>query len=469
MSDFVLPTPTSPVRPRAASRYAGDVRTRRGELIQQSAQWLAVLMAFLVPIVVVPVGPRLGISDPLLPAVAIVLLLSRVRGRLEACHWLLMAVMAIAFVSLFQINDSRYQVLAGLKWVRLVGIALPFFLGARMVVEPRLLRRVAWSLFFGGIVAILISLAVWWLQIPIRDSQQEMYYRGGGSEFRAGGLVGETTHFGHLTATWMTVVASCLILVAPVRRWKLVAAILLGLGGLAIFAASSRSAIVNLAAMAAGYFVLQYYRPRHLSNALVTILAGFLFLVLSLVGLKIADQSGVLPSTSKLSKQVDRFLPTESNSINRFSSGRIDSWKRYMRIGDRHLLLGCGYKNSPSLIPGRVPDNSVLSTYLETGIIGLFAVTAFTLTLIFALVRQGRLGNPYATLFAAVWCGQAAQALLGDTYTLWLSMPVLYLTTGMVLQLPLDSSDQVVATEIPAGLDPFDEDEDGAAVAGASS
>ncbi|QEG41361.1 O-antigen ligase family protein [Roseimaritima ulvae] len=413
-----------------------DRQHARHQLVQKLAEWFVVVMAFFVPIVVVPVGERIGMSDPLLPALAVLLIFSRYRGRIDASHWLLLGFLAIAFLSLFQIHDQRYQVKAGLKWIRLVGICAPFFLGARMFVDRRLVRRAAWAFFWGGLIAILISLAVWWLQIPIRDAQQKMWYRGGGSELRAGGLVGETTHFGHLTATWITLVGSCLILARPTKHWKWLLVVLLGLGGFAIFAASSRSAVVNVAGTAGGIWAASRYRPRSLRNSVVVGLALALLLVLSFTALQIAGRSGALPSSSRVAKQIDRFLPSESNSVNRFSSGRIDSWKRYLRIAGNHVVLGCGYKNSPSLIPGRVPDNSVLSTLLETGVLGVAALTSFAIVLMLSLAKLGMAGNRYALLLVGVWCGQLLQAFLGDTYTLWLSMPVLYLITGLVLQLP---------------------------------
>jgi len=423
-------------------------RNSRTALIQTVAEWSVLLLAFFVPIVVLPVGERLGMSDPMMPVLVVILLFSRYRGRIDICHWLLIAFLAVAFLSLFQINSQRMQFTAGLKWVRLLGICLPFFLGARMAVDRGLVERAAWAFFWGGVVAILISLVVWWLQIPIRDAQQKIWYSGGGSAYRAGGLVGETTHFGHLTATWMTIVASCLVLARPVRRWKWVLLVLLGLGGYAIAAASSRSAIVNLGGTAIGIVLFQRYRPRRLSNTLIGGLVFVILLVFAMSLLKIADQSGVLSSQSRFAHQVDRFLPSESNSVNRFSSGRLDSWKRYVRIAGEHTVLGCGYKNSPSLIPGRVPDNSVLSTLLETGAMGLLMLVSFTLALLYALFRQGLAGNRYALMMAGVWVGQAMQSVLGDTYTLWLSMPVLYLMTGLILQLnPSDFSDDVEADD----------------------
>ncbi len=413
-----------------------DAQNQRRQLVQKLAEWFVVVMAFCVPIVVLPVGERIGMSDPLLPGLALLLIFSRYRGRIDTTHWLLLGFLAIAFLSLFQINDDRYQVKAGLKWIRLVGICAPFFLGARMFVDRRLVRRAAWAFFWGGLIAILISLAVWWLQIPIRDAQQKMWYRGGGSELRAGGLVGDTTHFGHLTATWMTLVGSCLILARPVKHWKWLLLVLLGLGGFAIFAASSRSAVVNLAGTVGGIWAAARYRPRSLSNTVIAGLVLAMLLVLGFTALQIAGRSGTLPATSRLANQIDRFLPSESNSVDRFSSGRIDAWKRYLRISGNHVVLGCGYKNSPSLIPGRVPDNSVLSALLETGVLGLASLAAFSLILMVSLGKQGLTGNRYALLLVGVWCGQLLQALLGDTYTLWLSMPVLYLITGLVLQLP---------------------------------
>ncbi|QDS95147.1 O-Antigen ligase [Roseimaritima multifibrata] len=408
----------------------------RGALVQRFAEIVVLLLAVFVPIVVVPLGDRFGTSDLMLPAITGILLFSRFRGRVEWSHWLLALFLASAAISLLQITDGRLQMKSSLKWIRLLGICAPFYLGVRMHVDERLLKKVGWGLFWGGLVAILISLAVWWLQIPIRDSQQKLWYRGSGAALRAGGLVGETTHFGHLTATWMTLSASLLVFANRVRQWRWVLAILLGFGLFAIFAASSRSAIINLVGTVIGVWLSFRFHPRSLSNVVIGAFAVLMLLVSSFVVLQIANRSGALPSSSRIGHQIDRFLPSESNSVNRFSSGRLESWERYLRLANKHILLGCGYKNSPSLIPGRVPDNSILSVLLETGTVGLSLMVAFVGSLLLVLFHCGRKGNPYAVLLTGVWCGQAMQALLGDTYTLWLSMPVLYLVTGLVIQYP---------------------------------
>lgn len=417
------------------ARYRREDNDRRGALTQRLMEATAVAIVFWVPIIVVPIGERVGFIDLIMFVVAGLLIFSRHRGRLDLSHWLLIGYLAIAFLSLYQIHDSREQLKAALRWVRLTGICLPFFIGARMFVDHRLLRRVGWYLFWGGLVAILISLMVYWLQIPIRDAQQKIWYRGGGSDLRAGGLVGESTHFGHLVSTWMMLSVCLLILVRPVRRWRLVLATTVGLGGYATFAASSRAAGLGVLVFAIALLVLNRFRGTNLKNAVIGGMTALIVGALGLSLLSIATQTGLLSTQSRLSRQIERFLPSESRSVNRFSSGRIDSWKRYLHQSRSQPWLGCGYKQSPRMIPGRFADNSVLSTYLETGMLGLGMMLAFAMVVLVLLIKSGSQGNPYGTTMAAVWVGQLGQALLGDTYTLWLSMPVLYLITGIVLQL----------------------------------
>ncbi len=413
------------------------VLTQRGGrtevMVQSWGQLLAVAIALLCPIVAVYIGGDvLGASDPLMLGVAAVLILGRRRGKAEACYWMLAVFLLVAFTSLVQIDSSRVQVRSAMKWIRLVGICLPFYLGLRLRVDVQLLRRVGWALFWGGTVALLAGLVIYQLQIPIRTEGQRLYYRGG-SFYRAGGLIGETTAFGHLIATWSTLSFGLLIWAQRVRQWKWVLAVIVGLGGCMVFMASSRAGMLNMLVFALMLWSIGKFQRRTLKNVLM---AGALLasmLVILQIGVMTTRRTQVTGASEKVVRQVERFIPV--NSANEMSSGRLEAWQKYARIIRNHLWLGCGYKTATRLMPGHTPDNSVLSALLETGILGLIAIASFGLLTTFSLWNRAAQGNAYAQVLGSVWCGQLVQALTNDTHTLLLGVPVLYLITGLVLQL----------------------------------
>jgi O-antigen ligase len=260
-----------------------------------------------------------------------------------------------------------------------------------------------------------------------------LWFRGG-SQFRAGGLIGETTAFGHLTATWMTLVFSLLVWTAERsqrRNWVLLTIGLVGLG--MIFLSSSRAAMLNLMVFVASLWLMGRVGQRTFRNLMVLLICGMLTIVMGITLMFGVQGSGLMQGGEKMTRQLERFAPL--GSADRFSSGRLEAWQIYSRKIRNHLWLGCGYKTATKLVHNRTPDNSVLSALLETGILGLLALCSFAILTTLTLWKRGLEGEPYAQALSAVWMGQVAQALTNDTHTLLLGIPVLYLVTGLVMQL----------------------------------
>ncbi len=405
---------------------------RTQSLIQRLGENVAWLIALLCPIIAIYVsGDVVGASDLLMPGSIIVLLLGRRRGKSEACYWALAIFLAVAMLSLLQISDSRVQFRSTLKWIRLVGICLPLYLGLRLVVTPALIRRTTWALFWGGLVAMAIALVIYVLQIPVRTEGQKIWFRGG-SFYRAGGLIGETTAFGHLVATWATLCFGLLVWHWRVNGYRMLAVIIGVCSVGMIFAASSRAALLNmLVFMMVLYFVGRIQRSA-IRNFIILSGVGMVLLAAMITLIIGARSSGLIESGERIVRQFERFTPGQS--ADQFSSGRVQAWQRYAVLIRKHIFLGCGYKTATRLLPGRTPDNSILSALLETGVFGLVALVAFGLLVTIALLKRGVEGDAMSQVLAAAWCGQLVQALTNDTYTLLLGVPVLYLLSGFVLQ-----------------------------------
>ena len=128
----------------------------------------------LTPLLVLPFGGLIGTSDLLFfPAVASLLLVGKVR-QFSTSHILLASFLFLAGVSLYQAREFSYVI----KWVRLIGIAFPFFLaGVSTVSLQRILRVFYWS----GLFSILVGVVLWWFDITLfaAEANQRLWIEGG--------------------------------------------------------------------------------------------------------------------------------------------------------------------------------------------------------------------------------------------------------------------------------------------------
>jgi hypothetical protein len=437
-----------------ATRSAVPQRVDRQAIVDRWGERAVLAMALLCPIAVIPIGDRLGFVDLIFPVLLWLLAFSRRGAKATAAFWVLPIFLAIALLSLVNIDDQRVFLRSGLKWFRLLAMCLPLYVGLRLAVDARLVLRVGKWYGWGGAIAIVIGLVLHMLQIQVNQDQQKLWINGREAALRAGGLVGETTAFGHLTATWAAIMIGLFVYARPSRHWRMIVAIVTTLTLAAVFSSSSRAALLNLIVFGVVLLVFNGLRFRFARNTIAIGLASVMLLVVGVITFLGLKQSGYVRGGKQIEQQLERFSPSAFNDLSSFSSGRLRSWERYSKQLEQFAWIGCGYKTSTMLIPGRFPDNSALSILLETGILGLTAYGTFVLLIMVALRhrsnqeghrsnQEGHRSNQeghrsiqkdrFAQAMFAVWCGQVIQGFTSDTYTLWLTMPVLYLFTGLVL------------------------------------
>jgi O-antigen ligase len=127
-------------------------------------------------------------------------------------------------------------------------------------------------------------------------------------------------------------------------------------------------------------------------------------------------------------------------------SGRLGSWQTLTRFGSehpQHLFFGIGYKTLPYsdyLGTSVIADNTYLSLFIETGLVGLLLFLALN----FEMLRQSLLAarrppsvqSLFATLFFCFWVGELVQMLSGDLITYWRVLPMYFWALGVGLQKP---------------------------------
>jgi O-antigen ligase len=244
--------------------------------------------------------------------------------------------------------------------------------------------------------------------------------------------VADTAAFGHLVAVWAIVSLGYLwIENRPHRLGKsfLVGALVL----YAVVASSSRGALIDILGGLLTLGILMKRSPRvqrHRAGA--GLLIGSAAVAFGCLAFAMSTQG----PTDEIQGSLSRFLGGNSLSINEFSSGRLDSWSSYLSQCADCLLCGTGYKTAAKyVLPGRFPDNALLGIVVETGIPGLLCILFFLGSVFVGLWGQRRSGNAYANLVLAVWVGQIVHAMTADTFTLFSTMPFVYLLTAIVLQM----------------------------------
>jgi len=409
--------------------------------------------AALVPLVVLPIGTdRIGLCEPLLCLTAVGLLVGRPIARPRLVHIAFGVFLFATLLSLIQIDDPALLPGSALRWLRLVAVISPLFLSLVLPADFQEVRRTLRAFFWGGGAAIACGLVIYWLQIPIHVNSQRFWLANGQAPvLRASGLVGDTAAFGHLISVWGLVALGTLWIEGRSGRiWK--SCLIIALVVYADLVSSSRAALLDVAGGCLTFLTLTAVSLRVRRNAVVVgigvlLLGTGLLLGLSQSGLGSASGGGVLENS------ITRFVGSDDATLNGFSSGRFEGWAALVPEFSEHPFLGMGYKTAQFLIPGHLADNALLGIALESGLFGLIAILIALGSMLYGLVARHRMGNRYATLLLAIWVGQLLHGLTADTFTLWCTMPMLFLVTGLVLQMraaPTESAHRPDRSFIPA-------------------
>jgi hypothetical protein len=406
---------------------------------------LVPVYAALVPLIIVPVGDdRFGLCEPLLCLSAVGLCLAAPFARPQIVHLAFGLFLLATLLSLTQISDPALLAGSALRWVRLLSVGIPLYFSRVLPPVPhvqRALRAFRW----GGAAAIVCGLVIYWLQIPV-NSQSQQFWLGYGHApvLRASGLIGDTAAFGHLISVWGLVALGTLWMETPAYRlWK--CGFVLAVVIYADLVTSSRAALLDTAAGLLVFSSLTAARRQTHRNVAVAIVCASVAGTALLVGISQSGwQSGA--GDGVLNNSIGRFVGFGSASLDTFSSGRVDGWTELVPEMAEHPLVGTGYKTTKYLWPGRFSDNVFVGTALESGLIGLTSLLLVLCAIFHGLFMRHRVGNRDATLLLAVWVGQVLHGLTADTFTLWSIMPMLFLVTGLVLQMP------AATVELPSNM-----------------
>ena len=396
--------------------------------------WLVVAYGFLIPVVALnlPGVGGVGAADLLMPfSFAVVLFVAR-RGKIQMSHIALTLFLLVALLSLTQIRSKSDAIACTIRWVRLFGILAPFFFGLFIAVNKKLINHAITAWVFGGLFAVLVGVVLHALQIEVRAGQQRLWVDGG-SFIRAGGLIGNSGAFGHMTATWAVISVISILHVWKHKFRHFMAAGLIVLAMYVVYVSSSRAAMMHMgvATIVAAFLIPVCRKTRQKLAAVATI--GVFGIVTLMLLVQVAPLGEIGNKSKAVQSNLQRFIPGLSGDSSEFTSNRADNWPEYIEMMSDSILLGAGYKMGVRMHE-ESPDNSYLSVMLETGVIGFACMSLFVVSVLYRLILLYFAGDPYAVVMIPVCCGQLANCLTSDIYTFWITMPIVFLLLGLCTQ-----------------------------------
>lgn len=386
---------------------------------------LIMAYALLVPLVVVPtpLGKSIGAADLLLPLALVALAAG---SRRDVAPWrvflvlFLAGAMVVTALRLVSSDAASTDASEAILVVRVVVnyIPLALVLDWQHLTHQKVGQYVG-AFLLSGSLAVFIGVVLHHLGVQVRDAQQQIWFEGRpGVVLRAGGLLGNSSDFGHLAAALGTAAITLGVLVVG-RPWLMWLVFVLAL--YATFLSASRASLVHLLVAAA---IMGFARSGGSSRSPRRAIA--------VVGLAVAGYLTLVTPSRELEATLVRLdvLNLTGGSTFFESDTRSQSWSQILRLISSHPLLGIGYGRTVSVV-GDAGDNAFLSVAVELGVL---VGSAFLLLWMGLAVRAlfGRLSYPRLVAIAVVF-SELVHMLTVDTYRMWATMPVVALLIGLSL------------------------------------
>lgn len=389
---------------------------------------LLLLYAILGPLVIVPlpIGQSIGAADLLFPF-ALLAMATQPRIRIGPSGlWFSLFVIASLGSTVLFIMRGAFPASVGafdvLLIIRVYAVYLPLLLaiGWKEIATSRI-KNVVLGFYTSALIACGLGIALNWAGIQIRDSQQMNWYdNGAAATVRAGGLLGNSSDFGHLSAILGVV---SLAFVGVYLKRPALASLGFLVAVYATYISSSRAAMLHLVVALVILLPLLFKGKR--------LLGLIVFAVVGVVGLIIlAPELAISPEMQFTLRRLD-ILNWSGDSLFFSSDARITTWDWIFELIQSHPWLGIGYG---LMVPatGRAGDNSFLSLLVETGLMAGIAFCIFWISLVWsaatARVREGR------WIAVAVVSSEIAHMLTVDTHRMWATAPVALLMIGLAIR-----------------------------------
>lgn len=390
--------------------------------------------ALLGPLVIVPlpIGQSIGAADLLFPfALLVIATQPRIKTSAMGLWFGLFIAASILSTVLFVMRGGFPGNVGEFDTFLIIRVYALYFplilaLGWKQVTLARI-KKIILGFYFSALVACGIGVLMFWAGIKVRDAQQMNWYdNGAAATLRAGGLLGNSGDFGHLSAV-LGVVSVAFVGIYLKRHW--LALIGVGVATYATYISSSRAAMLHLVVallLLTPLLLDPLLRKGH--RLLTLIVVG----IVGLVGFAVVvPEIALSPEVQFTLRRLD-ILNWTGDSLFFASASRLITWDWIFQLFQSSPWLGIGYGLMVP-ITGRAGDNSFLSLLVETGLLSGIAFIAFWASLVWAAAtarsRQGRL------IAVAVVVSEIAHMLTVDTHRMWATAPVALLMVGLAIRL----------------------------------
>lgn len=414
-------SPGSPLLPTTTAAPCGNPiaarqPVRRTTYSMNGDQYpLAYGLGVTIPLVAIPAGPlSIGAVDLLLPAAILVIATRQARPRVTVQLY-------SVFLTLLMLSSIGLGVEGVLRSLRVAAIFTPYLLWSSCRFSPGQARELLKVWVVAGGLAVGLGPLFLLVGVTNFGVTQELFLGGGfGATPRASGLVGNTTPYGHLVASWVT--GAVLTARHLWTRWPLVVAVTTGIGGIALLTASSRGAFVHL--LVSGLLMSLLFR-RPSPKAWVTTGSKGAVAAASVVAVLVVGLP-LLPQPSRfLTATLDRLNPSADLFA---SNARVVSWPLTLTKLPEVPFLGWGVADEIT-VEGHLVDNSFLAAGLLAGLVGGLAFAGFWLRLAFQGWAFRFDSTPRSVLFA-ITGGQIVHLMFGEMFTQWYSMAFVMFLLG---------------------------------------
>ncbi|MTB89566.1 hypothetical protein H9L21_14695 [Aeromicrobium senzhongii] len=427
----------SVIEPHPTSRRDVD-RPRPG--ILPSAATIAVLYAALCPLLIIPAGTQSFGSVDLLLALGVFSVLRGLGGAPRLPSLLLLGCFVVSLIGsvVHLIADAPSDVVfVGRMWA----IYLPFLvvMGAPAI-DRIALKRIFATVVASSTIACLAGIGLYHAGIQVRDSQQVNWYGGGlGSSLRAGGLLGNTGDFGHLSAILAIAALGYMMMFGR----HVLMSVIVAMAVYATFLSSSRAALLHVLVALAVLLAMSSVAKK-LVAAFCALLAIFAVYILFV-------SSSVDPRMMFTLRRLDVFNLSGESLF--YATPRFQAWEMLVGWIPVNPIVGIGYGQTIA-VTGRVGDNSLLTLFVELGVVFGVMLTAFWLV----LVAEGfRAAPSVRRLAVAIVVSELAHMITVDTHRMWTTTPLTLILVAALLRYSSGVvHDRSVLGETPADADRTD-------------
>lgn len=358
----------------------------------------------LAPVLVIHVsGQPFGAVDLLAPLGVVALLRGPHTLRVQVVlFWIFFIALLAGTVYLLMSGQANVTDLDALRVIRVMFIFVPFLIVLQMPnfsreFMLRLMRVFLWS----GSIACVIAIALFYLDVQIRDSQQMNWSGGDDASLRAGGLLGNSADVGHVAAMLGIVALGYRVLNPAYGRAYIIP---LAIALHTTYVSSSRAAILQLVVASIVLMPLLFQNRRILPFFGLPVAAGLLII-------KWDDIKGAL-GNDFMARRFDILNITGDSTFFSVNS-RLNSWDRSWDLFGNNPIFGVGY-NGIHRLTGRSGDNSFISVLTEGGLIAGSAYALLWVSILWAILRSPQIRIRLVGL--AMVSAEIAQMLTVDTH-----------------------------------------------------